>query len=391
MLTLIVPFAGVAFVVIFFFLDLETPHTPLLAGLKAIDWLGGITIIGATITLLIGLEFGGVTFPWDSREVICLVVFGSLMIGLFWVFEAKFARYPVMPLRLFKHRSNVATLVVCFTHALTFIAANYYLPLYFQSVLGATPLQSGIYLLPFALTIAVASTTTGILTRRTGRYLEPIRLGMALLAAGFGLFIALGPRASWAQIIAFQIIAGLGAGANIQTPLIALQTLTAARDNATATSTFGFIRGLAFSISVVIGGVVFQNGMEAQHGRLAVLLGADVAGRLSGGNAGANVAVIATLPPALREIARGAFAHALRRMWIMYTCTAAVGFLASWFIGRQELSTVHEEVKTGLQDVAADSQTQLTEKSGSPVNEEVTAARSGGSRAGERSSSSRAE
>lgn len=103
---------------IFFFLDLQTPHTPLLIGLKAIDWLGGITIIGATITFLIGLEFGGVTFPWNSTQVICLIVFGLTMVVLFWFFEAKFARYPVMPLRLFKHRSNIAALCVCFSHAL---------------------------------------------------------------------------------------------------------------------------------------------------------------------------------------------------------------------------------------------------------------------------------
>jgi hypothetical protein len=35
-----VPASGLAMVIIFFFLDLHTPKTPLVAGLKAIDWLG---------------------------------------------------------------------------------------------------------------------------------------------------------------------------------------------------------------------------------------------------------------------------------------------------------------------------------------------------------------
>ncbi len=103
-------------VVIFFFLDLKTPKTPLAAGLKAIDWLGSITIIGATLMFLLGLEFGGVVFPWDSPKVICLIIFGLVMGVLFFLNEWKLARHPVMPLRLFKRSSNIAALVVCFSH-----------------------------------------------------------------------------------------------------------------------------------------------------------------------------------------------------------------------------------------------------------------------------------
>ena len=47
-------------------------------GLKAVDWLGSLTIVGGTLMLLLGLEFGGVARPWDSATVICLIVFGPL-------------------------------------------------------------------------------------------------------------------------------------------------------------------------------------------------------------------------------------------------------------------------------------------------------------------------
>ncbi|KAK5173948.1 hypothetical protein LTR16_011599, partial [Cryomyces antarcticus] len=138
--------------------------------------------------LLFGLEYGGVSHPWGSATVICLIVFGLVTIGLFVVNEWKFAKYPIMPLRLFKYRSNIAALLVCFCHGFVFIAGSYYMPLYFQAVLGATPLLSGVYLLPFALSLSFASAGTGIFIRKTGKYLPPIWFGMAWMTLGFGLF-----------------------------------------------------------------------------------------------------------------------------------------------------------------------------------------------------------
>lgn len=150
-------------------MDLQTPKTPLWEGLKAIDWLGALTIVGGTLMFLFGLEFGGVTHPWNSPTVICLIVFGVLTIGLFVLNEWKLARYPIMPLRLFKYRSNIAALGVCWLHGFVFIASSYFLPLYFQAVLGASPLLSGVYLLPIAVALSISSAGTGIFIRKTGR------------------------------------------------------------------------------------------------------------------------------------------------------------------------------------------------------------------------------
>jgi len=85
-------------------LHLDNPKTPVWDGLKAVDWLGSLTIVGGTLMLLLGLEFGGVSFSWDSVTVICLIIFGVFVASLFILNEWKFARYPIMPLR--KSRFN---------------------------------------------------------------------------------------------------------------------------------------------------------------------------------------------------------------------------------------------------------------------------------------------
>jgi hypothetical protein len=220
-----VPITGTVFILLCIYLHLDNPKTPVWEGLKAVDWAGSLSIVGGTLMLLLGLEFGGVTYPWNSAKVICLIVFGVVVAGLFVLNEWKFARYPVMPLRLFKHTSNIASLGVCFCHGYVFIAGSYYLPLYFQAVLGATPLLSGVYLLPFALSLSFASVPTGLFIKKTGRYLPPIWFGLFFMALGFGLFIDLGAKRNWAKIIIFEIVAGMGVGPNFQAPLIALQTL----------------------------------------------------------------------------------------------------------------------------------------------------------------------
>ena len=75
---------------------------------------------------LIGLDFGGATFPWNSPKVICLIVFGLLMAVFFFFSEAKLAKYPLIPLALFKQRSNIASLAVGFVHGFVSIRVGLY-------------------------------------------------------------------------------------------------------------------------------------------------------------------------------------------------------------------------------------------------------------------------
>ncbi|KAI9701675.1 MAG: hypothetical protein M1820_006446 [Bogoriella megaspora] len=343
------PLDGSAFLIILFFLDTKTPKTPIWEGLKSLDWLGSLTIIGGTLMFLFGLEYGGVSHPWSSAIVVCLIVFGITTWLLFGIIEWKLAEFPVMPLRLFKYRSNLASLGVCFIHGFVFISGSYYLPLYFQAVRGATPILSGVYTLATALPLSFVSAGTGVYIRKTGKYLPPIWFGMFFLTLGYGLFINFDADSNWAKIILYQIVAGIGVGPNFQAPLIALQTLVKPADIATATSTFGFIRQLATSISVVIGGVVFQNEMVKRGPQLAAALGPQTAQQLGGGNAGANVMVVNALPPNERAVARSAFADSLQPMWIMYAVFAGVGLIISLLIGKQSLSREHAENKTGLE------------------------------------------
>lgn len=348
------PCGGVAFFILLFFLKLHNPRTPVKAGLAAIDWVGNILVVGGTIMFLMGLEFGGSQYPWNSAIVICLLVFGALAVVIFAVYEARVAKFPVIPIRLFNSRTSVATYITSSLHAFTFISGSYYLPLYFQAVLGANSLLSGVYLLPFVAVMSLMSAGVGIVISKTGKYKIVISTSLAFSTLGFGLFTYLGDRPHWERIVLFQMIAGFGIGPNFQAPLIALQSNVAPRDIGAATSSFQFLRQLCTATSVAVGGVVIANRMQAQQSHLARELGTQIASQFAGTDASSNVDRIAMLPPDQRQIVKTAYWNALQIMFIVFTCSSFLGFLISFFIKQKTLSKTHAEHKTGLQTLKAE-------------------------------------
>ncbi|EGP85402.1 unnamed protein product [Zymoseptoria tritici ST99CH_1A5] len=346
------PICACSLVLLTIFLDVHNPRTPILSGLAAFDWLGTLSIISIVVMLLLGLNFGGVFFPWNSATVLCLITFGVVMIGVFIVTEKRWAQYPLIPFAIFRNRGTVAAFMVTFFHGMVFIAVSYYLPLYFQSVKQASPLRSGVLILPNVVPEACMGVVNGVIMLKTGHYREIIWVGLALLTLGTGLYVQFTPDTPIAVIVGMLIIGGVGSGCLFEAPLVAVQAMTSQDDTATATAAFGFTRNLATAMSLVLGGVVFQNGMKKRAGDLVRAgLSNDLVEAFSAGKAAANVDLIGGITdPMQRAAVEDAFAWSLHNMWIMYCVVAGVGFLASLFIQHNHLSTEHTETKTGLKE-----------------------------------------
>lgn len=342
------PICGAAMLLLFFTLKLHNPRTPVRRGLLAVDWLGSLTLVGGTVMFLMGLELGGVSHPWSSPTVLCLIIFGLFVVAIFCVIEWRVAKHPIVPLQLFRGRSNVACLAVAFFQSFVFLSGSYYLPLYFQGVRGLSSLDSGVWLLAYVIPLSIVSAMIGFVIRATGNYKIGLVVGMGVMTLGFGLFIDLGADSNVAKVILYQMVAGIGVGPNFQSPLIALQAGVEPRDIAAATSTFSFMRQIAGSISIVIGGAIFSNEMQRQYPTLEKELGHDLADKLSGGNAAASVAMVGSLEGGDADVARRAYAKALQVMYIVYVCFGVVGFVSGFFVAQKKLSRQHTEHKTGL-------------------------------------------
>ena len=143
----------------------------------------------------------------------------------FILIEWKVAKASLLPLRFFSRPSCVAILGVNISQSFIITTAcTYFLPQYFQVVLGVSPLASGVYFLPTTATLAVFFVGVGHVIKRTGNYQYLIQGGTAALLLGTGLFIDSQPYTSWPRLITSQIIVAIGLGLTYQAPLIAFHS-----------------------------------------------------------------------------------------------------------------------------------------------------------------------
>jgi hypothetical protein len=142
---------------------------------------------------------------------------------LFLIHEWKFAASPIMPIRLFHSKSNIACLAGNFFLGMIFIGYAFFVPLYLQGTLSASTLLSGACILPLAMAISFPSPIpTGLYVKATGHYLRTITISAFGMILGCGLVIDFPPDRTWAKIITYQIVAGIALDPCFQLLLIGL-------------------------------------------------------------------------------------------------------------------------------------------------------------------------
>jgi EmrB/QacA subfamily drug resistance transporter len=332
------PFSGIALVLITVLLEL--PPLQFLASvrdLKHIDWAVSALIAIATTLFLVGLQLGGVALPWASATVIGLLV-GGIVAALLFLAQEHTHQQPIVPPRIFSTRSPAACLAVAFLHGMTYIACLYYLPLYFQLVLRASPVQSGVWLLITAVPMSFIIVAAALTIRKTGHYRPVIWFSAGALTLGLGLSIAFPSHRDWALIACVELLLALGIGPLFQAPLLALQSSSAPEDVSRANGAFAFMRTMSPGVGLVVGQVVLQNQLRT-HLKGAAAAGVPQALLNRVLKEVTALADISFLPVGQQEVLREALRDSLSRVWIMFTATAGACLLISLLIKHYPMST----------------------------------------------------
>ncbi|RMJ12577.1 hypothetical protein BHE90_008421 [Fusarium euwallaceae] len=259
------PIGGVSAGIIFLFF--QTPRTaipekaPLLEKIRQMDPIGIILMMGATISYILAVQYGGQAHAWDSSVVIGLLV-GFVLIIAAWVFACWYqGERSMISAHLIKDRTVAVMSAFAFVFAGAFFLAIYYIPIYFQSVHDASPTSSGVRNLPFIIAVTFATIGSGAMVSATGYY-QPLLIGGASIATiGAGLLYLLNVDTSTGKWIGYQIVAGAGWGAAFQIPMIAVQGSVKPKDLASATGILLFFQGLGGAFLVSAGQAAFVNQM----------------------------------------------------------------------------------------------------------------------------------
>ncbi|WP_018502479.1 MDR family MFS transporter [Parafrankia discariae] len=227
-------------------------------GSTKIDWWGTATIVAAVVPLLLVAERGR-EWGWVSIASIACYLIGLAGLAGFVLAERRMGDDALIPLRLFRiHTFSVgsALSVVVGMGMFGGLAA---LPLYLQIVKGASPTEAGLLLLPLMLGVLGASTTSGRLTSRNGRYRRYPIIGCVALLVALGLLSFVGADTPLWQTDLYMLLFGVGLGLNMQTLVVAMQNCVAPRDIGVATASATFFRqiggtlGTAVFLSILFG------------------------------------------------------------------------------------------------------------------------------------------
>lgn len=133
---------------------------------------------------------------WGNATTLLSIGIGVALLIVFLVLEGRFAKAPLMPLRLFRSRQlSAANAIIGLVGASTF-AMWFFLSLYLQEVLGYSAIKTGLVFLPMTLSIVAGSTIASRITMRFGAK-RLLVIGMAALALGLGWLSDIGTHANY--------------------------------------------------------------------------------------------------------------------------------------------------------------------------------------------------
>ena len=273
-------------------------HLPKYRTEHRIDWLGaGLLSIGITALVLV-TTWGGTQYAWRSWQILGLAALAVASLIAFG-FAERNAAEPVLALQLFKIRNFSLVSGIGFIVGFALFGAVTFLPLYQQTVQGASATNSGLLLLPLMAGMLVTSIVVGRAITRTGRYkIFPV-IGGVFMAAGVLLLSRLDVHTSRTTSSLYMLVLGVGMGFLMQTTMLIAQNSVEQRDLGVASSAATFFRSIGGSFGVSLFGAIFAHRLTAD---VSAHLGTSVAARLSGGGGGRlDPALMKAMPAPVRD------------------------------------------------------------------------------------------
>ena len=176
---------------------------------RRVDVPGQLTLIGGLFLLVLALLRGNEE-GWGSAGIVAALAGAVVLLIAFVVIEER-SREPMLPLRLMGDRKFAGAQVAVFAIASSFFAVFFYLTLYLQTVLGLSPIETGLVYLPGTFLVFVVSGMTAQLGANASSA-KLASIGLALVAVGQAGMLMIGVDSSWAVILPGLLVTSLGTG-----------------------------------------------------------------------------------------------------------------------------------------------------------------------------------
>ncbi|KAK3674118.1 hypothetical protein LTR78_005965 [Recurvomyces mirabilis] len=259
------PIGGLAFAAVF--LGYRTPEKsrssiPASEKLRHLNPLTYVLWCAALICYLLALQYGGQTKSWSDPTVIGVLVGFVLLLGAGVAWDQWCGDNALLQRRLLRIRAIAAAAPFVFFLTGNYSIMIYFIPLYFQSVTGASAINSGIRTLALVLPLSIFALVAGGIIKKTGYYKPLLMLGSGMTALAAGLIYTWDVHTSIGCWIGYQILLGAGMGLSGQGSIIAAQAAVHYSDIATATATVLFFQTISGAFFISAANSVFANQLK---------------------------------------------------------------------------------------------------------------------------------
>ncbi|MFQ6194434.1 DHA2 family efflux MFS transporter permease subunit [Streptomyces sp. NPDC000405] len=309
-------------------------HIPASRVPHRIDYLGTFLIAAVAVCLVLMTSLGGTSYPWSSWRIIGLGVVGVALLLPFVLVERRAAE-PVLPLGLFRIHTFALCSVIGFVVGFAMFGSMTYLPTFLQVVHGVSPTLSGVHMLPMVAGLLIASTGSGQIVSRTGRYKVFPIAGTAVMTIGLLLLHRLDPAVSTAMMSTYFFVFGFGLGLVMQVLVLIVQNSVGYQDLGVATSGATFFRSIGASFGVSIFGTIFTSKLGP---RIAdALAGVPLPPGVTPDALKSDPRVLHRLPPAQRTGVLAAYSQSITDVFLYAVPPALLAFALAWLLREEPL------------------------------------------------------
>jgi MFS family permease len=319
-----IPLGGIALTMVTMLL-----HLPRKRARGSIDYGGAVLLTTGITSAVLVTSWGGTEYDWSSGVITGLSALAVVAFVAFLFVERRVAE-PVLPLGIFRSLNFSLVTVLGFLLGFVMFGAMTFLPLYQQTVQGASATNSGLLLLPVLLPMMVVSVVTGRATTRTGRYRAYPILGGALIPTGLLLLAQLDVGTSRTTSALYMVVLGAGMGFLMQLTMLIAQNSVELKDMGVASSTTTLFRTIGGSFGVALMGTLFANQVRDTMTAKAGAAGGPGTG--GGQPAQLDAASLERLPAPVRALYEQAVADGTHTVFLVAGVTALLCFVAAWFI-----------------------------------------------------------
>lgn len=338
------PISGIAAILTPMFLKLKLEEKSFKQKLKEIDYIGMIIFTAAGTALLMGISFGGAMYPWSSYKVLLPLILGFFGILAFGVYETYWAKYPMVRLVVFTHPVAIAGYIQITLHAIVFCCIIYFLPLFFEGVMGYTALMAGIAILPMSVTCSPSSVVSGYIINHTGKYEILSWISWAILTAGTGILVCLKPDSPVGDNIGYLVMSGVGSGLLFTVLNMVVLAPNTNENTPYAASMLSFLRVIGQGFGVAIGGSVFSNTFAKQVAGNSEL--EELVSEYSHEAIGMIKLVQGMAPSANKTALMLSLSNAITMVWWCMLAFAGLGLLLNVFIKDMNLNVEYEAAQS---------------------------------------------